>query len=177
LIDEDLKLMVRQKLDEQVTVGDGTGVNILGLYEQVSAQTQAAGSDNAFDQIMKAMTKVRTTGRAKPNLVVLHSDNYQALALSKTADGIYLFGQPGDAPLSRIWGVQIVASEALTAGTGMVLDTDFARIKMRGELTVSTTDSHEDYFTSNKVAIRASVRAGLQVLRDQSICQLTGLGS
>lgn len=177
LVDEDLKLMVRQKLDEQVTVGDGTGVNILGLYAQTSALSQAAGSDNAFDQIMKAMTKVRTTGRAKPNLVVLHSDNYQALALTKTTDGLYIFGNPGDAPLSRVWGVQIVASEALTAGTGMVLDADYARIKMRGELTVSTSDSHSDYFTSNKVAIRASVRAGLQVLRDQAVCKLTGLGS
>jgi HK97 family phage major capsid protein len=177
LIDEDLKLMVRQKLDEQVTVGDGTGVNILGLYSQTGALAQAAGTDNSFDQIMKAMTKVRTQGRAKPNLVVLHSDNYQALALTKTADGLYIFGHPGDAPLSRIWGVQIVASEALSAGTGMVIDTDYSRIKMRGDLTVSSTNAHEDYFTSNKVAIRASVRAGLQVLRDQSICKLTGLGS
>lgn len=177
IIDEDLRLMVRQKLDEQITVGDGTGVNILGLYNQAAALSQAAGSDNAFDQIMKAMTKVRTAGRAKPNLVVLHSDNYQALALTKTADGQYIFGQPGDAPLSRIWGVQVVASEALTAGTGMVLDTAFARIKLRSDLTVSTSSSHADYFVTNMVAIRASIRAGLQVLRDQAVCKLTGLAS
>jgi len=175
LIDEDLRLMVRQKLDEQITIGDGTGSNILGLYSQTSALSQAAGTDSAFDQIMKAMTKVRTTGRAKPNLVVLHSDNYQSLALTKTADGLYVFGHPGEAPLNRVWGVQIVASEALTAGTGMVLDTDFSRVKMRGELTVTSSNSHEDYFTSNQIAIRAIVRAGLQVLRDQSICKLTGL--
>jgi len=175
LIDEDLKLMVRQKLDEQITVGDGTGTNILGFYNQAAVLSQAAGSDSAFDQIMKAMTKVRTTGRAKPNLVVLHSDNYQSLALTKTSDGLYVFGHPGDAPLNRVWGVQIVASEALTAGTGMVIDTDFARIKIRGELTVASSNSHEDYFTSDQVAVRAIVRAGLQVLRDQSICRLTGL--
>ncbi|MBX3114374.1 MAG: phage major capsid protein [Fimbriimonadaceae bacterium] len=175
LIDEDLKLMVRQKLDEQITVGDGTGTNILGLYNQAAVLSQAAGTDSAFDQIMKAMTKVRTSGRAKPNLVVLHSDNYQSLALTKTSDGLYVFGHPGDAPLNRVWGVQIVASEALTAGTGMVLDTDFSRIKIRGELAVTSSNSHEDYFTSNQVAIRAVVRAGLQVLRDQSICRLTGL--
>lgn len=175
LIDEDLKLMVRQKLDEQITVGDGTGTNILGFYNQTAVLSQAAGSDSAFDQIMKAMTKVRTTGRAKPNLVVLHSDNYQSLALTKTSDGLYVFGHPGDVPLNRVWGVQIVASEALTAGTGMVIDTDFARIKIRGELTVASSNSHEDYFTSDQVAVRAIVRAGLQVLRDQSICRLTGL--
>lgn len=177
IIDEDLKLMVRQKLDEQVTVGDGTGVNMLGLFNQASALSQAAGADNTFDQIMKAMTKVRTAGRAKPNLVVLHSDNYQALALTKTADGQYIFGQPGDAPLSRIWGVQVVASEALAAGTGLVLDTAYSRIKLRSDLTVSTSNSHSDYFVTNMVAIRASVRAGLQVMRDQAICKLTGLAS
>ncbi len=175
LIDEDLRLMVRQVLDEQVTVGDGTGNNILGLANQAAVLTQAAGAYAAFDQIMKAMTKVRTSGRARPNLVVLHSDNFQALALTKTTDGLYVFGHPGDAPLSRIWGVQVVASEALAAGTGLVMDTDYSRIKMRGELSVSSSNAHSDYFTSNKVAIRASVRAGLQVLRDQAICKLTGL--
>jgi HK97 family phage major capsid protein len=177
LIDEDLKLMVRQKLDEQITIGDGTGVNILGLYNQPGALTQAAGTDNAFDQIMKATTKVRLTGRAKPNLVVLHSDNFQALTLLKSADGHYIFGHPGEAPLSRIWGVQVVASEALAAGTGMVLDSQFSRIKMRGDIMISTSDSHSEFFAMNKIAIKARVRAGLQVLRDQSICKLTGLSS
>ena len=175
LIENDLRMMVRQKLDEQVTIGDGTGVNILGLNAQTGAQAQARGSDDEFDQILKAMTKVRATGRARPNLVVLHSSNYQRLGLTKTADGIYIFGNPADEPLQRVWGVQIVQSDALPAGSGLVLDSDFVRIKLRKDLTIASTDSHGANFASNMVAIRAHVRAGLQVLRDEAICKLSDL--
>ncbi|MEZ5163307.1 MAG: phage major capsid protein [Fimbriimonadaceae bacterium] len=177
LVENDLKLMVRQKLDEQVTVGDGTGTNMTGLSSATGALTQARGTDSEFDQIMKAMTKVRTQGGARPNLVVLNAANYQYLALTKTADGVYIFGNPGDAPLQRIWGVQIVASEALPEGTGLVLDSDFVKLKLRKDLTVAASDSHSDFFISNILAMRAHVRAGLQILRDESICKLTGLRS
>ncbi len=175
LIENDLRMMVRQKLDEQVTVGDGTGVNILGLNAQTGALSQARGSDDEFDQILKAMTKARSSGRARPNLVVLHSSNYQRLGLTKTADGIYIFGNPADEPLQRVWGVQIVQSDALPAGSGLVLDSDFVRIKLRKDLTIASTDSHAGNFASNMVAIRAHIRAGLQVLRDEAICKLSDL--
>ena len=177
IIENDLSMMVRQVLDEQVTVGDGTGQNIKGLFNATNAQVQARGTDEEFDQIMKAMTLVRTNGRAVPNLVVLPTGNYQRLALTKTADGIYVFGHPSETPLSRVWGVPIVQSEALAAGTGLVFDSGFARIKLRKDLTVASSDSHGDYFKSNMVAFRAHVRAGLQILRDESICKLTGLRS
>lgn len=177
LIENDLRLMVRQRLDEQVTVGDGSGANLTGLMAAAGAQSQARGADDEFDQILKAMTKVRTGGRARPNLVVLQSANYQRLGLTKTAEGIYVFGNPADAPLTRIWGVQIVVSDALTAGTGMVLDSDYARIKLRRDLTIATSDSHASYFPANLIAMRAHLRAGLQILRDEAICKLSDLRS
>lgn len=177
VIDGELRMMVRQKLDEQVTVGAGTGVNMRGLYNATNALTQARGTDSEFDQVLKAMGKVRTTGGARPNLVVLHTNNFQRLAMTKSSDGQYIFGSPSGEPLQRVWGVQIAMSEALTEGTGLVLDTDYSKIKLRKDLTIAATDSHADHFVSGMLAIRAHVRAGLQILRDESICKLTGLQS
>lgn len=175
LIDNDLRLMVRQKFDELATVGDGISPNLLGVYNATNAQSQALGSDPRFDAIMKAMTKVRVSGRAFPNLVVMHSNDYQELVLSRTSDGLYILGNPADAPMSRVWGVNIALSEALTEGNGMVLDTDFVRIKMRKDVTLATSDSHGELFIQNVLAIRAHMRAGLQILRDEAICRVTGI--
>ncbi len=177
VIEGELRTMVRQKLDEQITIGDGTGVNIRGLYSATGAQTQARGTDTEFDQILKGMTKVRITGRARPNLAVLHTNNYQRLALTKTSEGVYIFGAPSGEPLQRIWGIQIAMSEALTEGTGMVVDTDYAKVRLRRDLTVAASDSHGTNFISGILAIRAHVRAGLQVLRDEAVCKLTGMQS
>lgn len=177
VIEGELRTMVRQKLDEQITIGDGTGVNLLGLYSATGALTQARGTDTEFDQILKAMTKVRVTGRARPNLAVLHTNNYQRLALTKTSDGQYIFGAPAGEPLTRVWGIQIAMSEALTEGTGMILDTDYSKVRLRRDLTVAASDSHGTNFVSGILAVRAHVRAGLQVLRDEAICKLTGMQS
>ncbi len=97
--------------------------------------------------------------------------------MTKSSDGQYIFGSPSGEPLQRVWGVQIAMSEALTEGTGLVLDTDYSKIKLRKDLTIAATDSHADHFVSGMLAIRAHVRAGLQILRDESICKLTGLQS
>ncbi len=177
LVEQDLALMVRQKLDEQVTIGDGLGQNLTGFTSLAGSLTQARGTDEEFDQIMKAMGQVRTTGGARPNLIVLHTNNFQRLALTKTADGIYVFGNPAETPLQRVWGVQVVLSDALPVGTGLVIDSDFSRLKLRSDVTIGSTDTHADYFTKNMVTFRAHVRAGLQVLRDESFCVLSWMRS
>lgn len=175
IIENDLRLMVRQKLDEQITVGDGSGQNLQGLTYLSGALEHEVGEDEPFDALLKALTAVRGDGGARPNLIVLSSADYQTLAMTKTTDGQYLLGHPAESPMGRLWGVQIVTSDALTPGTGLVLDTDFIRVKMRKDLTVASSDSHSDFFAANKLALRAYVRAGLQVLRDEAVCIVAGL--
>ena len=175
LIEDDLRLMVRQRMDEQITVGDGTAPNLMGLSNLTNALTQARGTDTELDQILKAMTRLQTEGRCRPNLVVMHTNNFRNLAFTKTQDGKYLMGSPGEAPFSRVWGLPIAVSEALPEGTALILDTDYVRLKIRRDITMASTDSHADQFASNRLTLRAHVRCGLQVLREQAVCRLTGL--
>lgn len=175
LVETDLRLMVRQELDRLVTVGDGIAPNILGAYNATGILTQAKGSDPVFDALMKAMTKVRLDGRAFPNLVLMHGNDYQELALTRTADGVYIYGNPTDAPLQRVWGIQIAASEALTEGNALVMDTNYLRLKMRKDVTLAATDSHGELFISNVTVLRAHMRAGLQIMRDEALCRVTGI--
>lgn len=174
IIDNDLRLMVRQELDRQVTVGDGLSQCLTGWTSLSSKLTEVkASGDTTFDTILKAMNSVRTDGRAMPNLAVLHGDDLTNLALTKDADGRYIYGDPTAAPLSRVWGIAIVASEALTAGTAIVADSMFTDLRLRKDVTIETTNAHSTWFIKNLNAIRAVLRAGLVVKRDESVCVLT----
>lgn len=175
LIDNDLILMVRQEVDRQVTVGDGTAPNLRGIYNASSVQTQARGSDVTLDAIFKAMTLIRVTGRANPGLVVLHGTDHQNLALTRTTDGLYILGNPTDSAFNRIWGVPVVLSEALTVTNALVLDPFYFRAVMRTGVEIKVSDSHASNFISGIQAIRATVRAGLKRMRDQAACRVTGL--
>lgn len=183
LIETDLLLGARQILDDQITVGAGTGANLTGAYSASGALSQARGTDPYFDCIMKGMTQVRTAnsnggrgGRyANPNLVLLHPSDYQDVVLERTADGVYILGNPGETPMSRVWGVNVGQSLALTAGTGMVLDTSFMRVRMRDDARIFASDSHGEYFTAGIETLRCDLRAGFEIHSDEAICKLTGL--
>lgn len=175
LVNMDLGLMVRQELDRQVTVGNGSDPILLGIYNGGSVQTQAKGSDPTLDTILKAMEKVTTTARANPGVVVMHGTDHTNLALTRTADGLYILGNPSDSAFNRVWGLPIVRSEALTAGTALVLDPFYFRVKLRKGVTLAVSNSHASNFTSNILVIRAHVRAGIERLREAAACTVTGL--
>jgi HK97 family phage major capsid protein len=175
LVDNDLVGQCREILDTYVTVGTAAPPIFAGVYNATSVQTQAKGADPVFDTLMKAYTKVRVTGRANPNLYVLHSNDWQDLCLTRTADGIYILGNPSNGVPLRMWGLPVALSEALTEGTGLCLDTFYFRVKMRKGVTIAVTDSHASEFISSITRIRATMRAGLKKMRGQAACTITGI--
>lgn len=175
-INNRLGFMVRQRLDGQILVGDGTSPNLSGILDRSGLQTQAKGADPIPDAVYKAMTKVRVTGRAIPTAYVTHPNDWQEVRLLRTADGIYIWGNPSEAGPERIWGLQVVQAEALTEGTGLVGDfANFAELVYRRGLTMKVSDSHSDFFIKNKQVILAEIRAALAVYRGSAFCQVTGI--
>lgn len=176
LVQNDMVAMVRERLDLQCAVGNGTSPNIRGLYNASSVQSQARGTDTALDAIFKAIyNKVKTTGRANANLIVMHSADFVNTVLSVTSDGKYLWGDPMNSPVQRIWGLPVAINDGLTATNAMVTDTRFSKVRIRKDVTLAVSDSHDTYFVYNKLAIRAHMRAGLQIHRDEATCRVTGL--
>lgn len=175
-INNRLGFMVRQRLDGQILVGDGVAPNLEGIQNRSGIQTQAKGADTTLDAIRKARSKVRKTGRALPNTLFIETDDLDEIAMTKTADGIYILANPNtDAGLERIWGLRVVETNALTAGTGIVGDTMFTGLAMKKNLTMKVTDSHSTYFIEGKQAIRCELRCALQVYRPAAFCKVTGI--
>lgn len=166
---------LRERLNQQVLVGDGTGANLTGFLNTGSIQTQAKGADPTPDAIHKAMTKVRTTGASMPNLIILNPADWEEIALLRTADGVYIWGPPQSAQPLSIWGLPVAQSQQETSGTGLVLDTFYTQLGMYRGVTVKTSDSHSTYFIEGKQAIRADMRVALTVFRPVALCTVTGI--
>lgn len=170
-----LPFMIRQRADSQIINGDGNTPNVLGVLAKPSIQTQARGSDPAPDAIRKAMTKVRVTGRANPNAVVLHPNDWQDIRLLRTTDGIYIWGNPSEEGVERIWGRPVAETDAIAENTGLV--GDFANYSLfieRSGMDVQVGYVNDD-FIKGKKAVRAQIRFALVWLRAAAFCTVTSL--
>jgi len=175
-INNRLPFMLRQRLDSQILVGNGAAPNLRGLLNVVGIQTQAKGVDPTPDAIYKAIVKVRVTGRAMPDAVVSHPTNWQDVRLLRTADGIYIWGSPSEAGPTRIWGLPVAESDAITLGTSLVGDFgNFTELTTRRGVDVQVSNSHSTYFVEGKQAVRADIRVALVPYRPAALCTVTGL--
>jgi HK97 family phage major capsid protein len=176
IIDNRLGFMVRQRLDLQILVGNGTAPNLRGILNVVGIQTQAKGTDPTPDAVYKAIVKVEVTGQAMANAVVFHPNDWQDVRLLRTADGIYIWGNPSDAGPERIWGLRVVRAQALTENTGLVGDfANFSELTVRRGVDVQISNSHDVFFVNGKQAIRADMRVALVIYRPAAFATVTGI--
>jgi HK97 family phage major capsid protein len=182
-IDGRLRFMVAAREEAQLLNGPGTGNTILGILA-ADIQTQAQGSDTAFEAIHKAITKVRSVGFMEPDGIVIHPTDYQMLRLEKDGNQQYLGGGPftgaygnGGVPMQPgPWGLRPVITTAITQGTALVGCFRLgAMVLRRNGVQVATTNSDGDDFSYNRTAIRVEERVGIAVWRPLAFCTVTSL--
>lgn len=175
ILETDLRNMVRQRLSDQIAAGDGIAPNLLGILNVSGIQTQAKGADPVPDAVYKAMVKVMTTGQANPDAFVTNPLDWQDVRLLRTADGIYIWGNPSDAGPERIWGLRVVLAQGMTQNTGVVGDWGtYARLAIKKDLTVDIGYINDD-FGKNRQTLRAEMRVALFFLRPAAYCTVTGI--
>lgn len=175
-LDNRLRFQIRQRLDGQILTGNGTTPNLRGVNNVVGIQTQAKGADPTPDAVYKAIVLVRVTGRAFPDAVVMHPLDWQDIRLLRTVDGIYIWGNPSEAGPERIWGVQVVQSDAQTQNTAVVGDFgNFSLLAVKRGIEVQVSNSHSTFFVEGKQAVRADMRAALAFTRGPAFCTITGI--
>lgn len=176
LLEQRLAFGLRQRIDLQILVGDGSAPNLRGINNVASIQTQAKGADPTIAAFMKALTKVRFTGRASPSGAVFHPNDWQDVVLTQNSNGDYLFGNPfsGPGPQSLL-GIPVALSDAQTENTALVVDfVNFTRIDDRRGVMVQTGYVGSQ-FTEGKITLRADARLAFTVTRAAAVCTLTGI--
>jgi HK97 family phage major capsid protein len=176
-INERLPFMVLQAEDTQLLTGDGNAPNLLGILNVSGIQTQAKSTDPTPDAVYKAMIKVMTVGFFMPDGVVFHPLDWQDIALLRTADGLYIWGNPAQAePVQRIWGLPVVLTTSETQNTGLVGAFRLgAQVFYREGIRVEATNTNSDDFEKNLISIRAEQREALAVYRPKAFCTVTGI--
>jgi HK97 family phage major capsid protein len=180
LIDSFLEYGLEEELEDQMIAGDGTGENFEGLANVSGVQTQdfvadPSGRPAGFGLLLamrRAKTKVRLAG-ARANGYVINPADLEKLDEIATGQDVFYFGGPSGANDTRpLWGLPVIESEAVPAGTAYCGDFTRAILWDRQQSTITTTDSHSDFFVRNLVAILAEMRAAFGVIQPNAFVEI-----
>lgn len=178
LVDGRLRLFIEQVEEDQVLTGDGIGANLLGLMNRAGlTAAQPRGTDTNFDAIHKELTKVALASFLYPDGIVVNPTNWETMELAKDTTGRYIGGGPFDARQTRVlWGLPVVATPAMAAGSALVgAFKTAAAIIRRNSFAIEMTNSNEDDFRRNLIALRAEERLALALYRPAALGTVTGL--
>ena len=133
-----------------------------------------------IDSIEKAITQLRVgSALATADLLVLNPSTWSAIRRLKDTTGRFLFiaadSDPTRAEANSIFGIPVLTTTALAAGTGIMLDSSkFGRVLVREGLTVHTGQTTDD-FTRNVSRWVMEERLVLAVERPAAVLQISNL--
>ncbi|MEO6153404.1 MAG: phage major capsid protein [Croceibacterium sp.] len=168
IIDNELLYQLAFVEDAQLLTGAGTGTDLSGVYTNATAfaaGTLVVASPHRIDVIGAAILQ-NALADLPADGIVMHPSDWTAIAMTKNANGDYIVGNPQDVLEPRLFGLPVVATQGMTAGTFLVGNfkgsaTLYDRMTARVE--VSTEDS--DNFRRNLITVLAEERVGLAVKR------------
>lgn len=169
-IDGRLRLFIQEEVDDQLLNGDGLDGDIEGIRNRsnLTPLHTPAGGTNVMDAIHQQITEIMINSLVMPTGIVMHPRDWQTAVLSKSSTaGEYFGNNPFAAQQSRnMWGLPVTITTRMTQGRALIgAFGTMAQVFGKGGITVDMTNSHDDFFTKNKVAIRAEERLALAVYR------------
>lgn len=183
-LDNRLMLFVRIATEAAILSGAGAP-SLTGILNRSGlTAAQALASDTVPDAIYKDITKIRIASFLEPDGIVINPTDWQDVRLAKDGNEQYYgggpftaaYGNPGGMAGDMLWGKRVVVTTAMAAGTALVgAFATAAQVFNKGGLTVEATNSNEDDFLNNLVALRAERRLALAVYRPAAFSTVTGI--
>ena len=168
-IDTRLRDGLDQRVESQLLNGTGVAPNLSGLLDAGNfvAFTPTSGA-NLVESINKAKYALWATGNM-PDTVVVNPADWSVMELAKETNGAYLYGAPGTNSGMSPFGVQVVLSNHMAAGSFLIGSLRSSSTIFQRESAVVDMGFVNDDFTKNLVTIRAEERLGLAVDRPSGI--------
>ena len=193
-LDSRLRTMLQLRLDDVLIGGSGVAPVIKGILNVSGINTfnfsSYSGNLGRIGQIYQAITEIRKDAFLEPDAILMHPSDWNDVVTAVTADfnGDATKGIAGKDPLfvgagmfgsgvtPSLWGVRVVPTSAIAEGTvlvGVFGGGLAAHIVSREGMEVAMSDSHSDFFTKDKVMMKASMRVGFPVYRPAAFCSIT----
>ena len=149
-----------------------------------------SGNLGRIGQLYQAITEIRKDAFLEPDAILMHPSDWNDVVTSVSSDfaGTSTAGYTEKSPLfvgagmfnngptPSIWGVPVIPTTALSAGTALlgVFGGGLAsHVITRQGMEVAMSDSHSDFFTKDKVMMKASMRLGFAIYRATAFCSIT----
>jgi HK97 family phage major capsid protein len=165
--------------NDQLLNGNGTAPNISGILDQsgiqnldqtyftgAAVQNAGAGGPENYNRILRSKTLIATTGDSSASFVIVNPTDWEVLlTLADTTDQYFGMGPFESATNPRIWGLDVVITEAKAAGSYVVGDGTAAQVWDRMAAQLLIFDQHADFAVRNMFVLMAEERVGLAVYR------------
>jgi HK97 family phage major capsid protein len=167
MIDQRLMYGLAYVEESQLLSGDGTGQNLNGIITQATAYSAPftpTDDNGAIDQtrlmmLQAALSEYPATG------IVMHPSDWARIELTKDGNGQYIIGVPQGQATPTLWGLPVVATQAITVDKVLVGAFKLgAQLFDRWDARVEVGYVNDD-FTKNLVTILAEERLALAVYR------------
>ncbi|WP_440219824.1 phage major capsid protein [Dietzia sp. MNB45] len=172
-VENEFRWGLLHKVEQLVLTGDGLGETPTGLLAQSGIQTQPF-TDDLLTTVRKAITAVETLGFV-PNVIAMTPGDWEAIELLQTSGSgeFVMASSPVDRAARKLFGVQVVTSTALPAGTAVVADLSEVTLftDRRGVMAEWNGQGQED-FETNKLRLRVEGRFGLGVGQPSAVVQV-----
>tara|TARA_Y100000004_G_scaffold92612_1_gene103778 strand:+ start:7718 stop:8968 length:1251 start_codon:yes stop_codon:yes gene_type:complete len=187
-LDSRLRTMLQLRIDDVLIGGSGSGVNIRGILNKSGINTfdysSYSGNLKRIGQVYQAITEIRKDAFVEPDAIVMHPSDWNdvvtevnAVTTSGSLNPLFVgAGMFNGQPTASMWGVPVVPTTATSAGTAIVGNFgggQSAHIVSRQGMEVALSDSHDDFFTKDKVMMKASLRMGFPIYRASAFCSIT----
>jgi HK97 family phage major capsid protein len=167
-IDGRLRYGLRYAEEAQLLNGDGTGTNLNGIYTQATATTAnlaVVATPTKLDVLRFAMLQA-SLAEYPASGIVIHPTDWAGIETTKDSAGNYIIGDPAASLQPRVWGLPVVATQAMTVDKYLVGAFKLgAQIFDRMDARVEISTEDDQNFRKNLVTILAEERLALAVYR------------
>jgi HK97 family phage major capsid protein len=171
VIDVELRYGLALAEETQLLNGNGTGSNLFGMIPAATAFADplALATPNMIDMIgvgilQNALAEFPADG------IVLHPADWMRMRLLKDGDGKYILGYPQTAIEPRLFGLPVVATQAMAVDKFLIGNfQSAATLYDRWDARVEVSTEHADFFTRNLVAVLAEERLALAIKQNAAL--------
>jgi len=160
--------------DRQLLEGDGTTDVLHGFNHQAEDfdTTLTTSSDGwEYSDLVGLAIGQLEASKHQATGVILHPTDFWKIALCKDGQGRYIHGDPATMRSTYLWGRPVAVTCAQTVGQFTVGDfVSGCALHQRQDAVIDVSDSHDDYFVKNMLAVRCEMREALAIYKPQSFC-------
>lgn len=165
-IDQFLVDDLSTELEDQIVNGTG-GAGLLGVLQTPGIQTAGphTGTGNTqLDTLRTAKRLIQVNAQTNPTGVAMNPQDLEAVERLKDSTYQFLGAGPFATQYTTVWGMSLVESQGVPAGTAVVADWRRAVLWDRESINISVGTVNDD-FIRNIVRVLAEMRAGFTVIR------------